>query len=109
MHPPLDICVDFRAVYDAIAATDACELAGSRLKFHLILVGDRMTYGLVRKFFWAGTRDVLADGLIKGGLDRMLLRNVSNDCKYSAIHDALVHATFSVVGSAAKGPLEEDQ
>ena len=29
MHPPLDLCAAARAVYDAIAATDVCEPAGS--------------------------------------------------------------------------------
>ena len=36
--------------------------------------------------------DVLADGFVKGGIDRMLLRRVSNGCKHSAIRDALVHS-----------------
>lgn len=86
MHPPLDLCVDARAVYDAIRASDACEPAESSLKLHLISVWDRMTHGLIRKFWWVDTRDMLADGLTMGGIDRLLLHNVSNDCNVEAKH-----------------------
>ena len=69
VYPPLDVCAAARAVYDAIRASDACEPAGSSLNFLLISVRDRMTHGFVRKFFWVDTRDMLADGLTKGGKD----------------------------------------
>lgn len=65
MYTPLDICVDARAVCDAIRAPDACEFAGSSLKFHLVSVRDGMTYGQVRKLSWVDARDLLADGLVK--------------------------------------------
>ena len=84
MYPPLDICADARAVYDAIAASDACEFAGCSLKLHLISVRDRMTHGLIRMFYWVDTRDMLADGLTKVGGDRLLLHRVSNDCVHGA-------------------------
>ena len=100
MYPPFDICVDAQAVYDAIGAPDACEPAGSSLTLHLISVWDRMTYGLVRQFFWVDTIEVLADGLTKGGIDRLLLRSAGNDCEHQTTHEALVHTTHSSVGSA---------
>ena len=56
MYPPLDLCIYARAVYDAIAASDACEPAGCSLKLHLIPVGDRMAHGLIRKLYWVDTR-----------------------------------------------------
>ena len=92
IYQPLDICVEARAVCDAMTATYACEFAGLSLKSHLSSVRDRMAYGLIRKLFRVDTRHVLADVLIKVGIDRMLLRSVSNDCKHSAIRDALVHS-----------------
>ena len=79
MYPPLDICVDARAVYDAISAAYACEPAVSSLKFHLISVGDRMTHGIIRQLCWVDTRDMLADGLTKGGVDRTLLTRVCDE------------------------------
>ena len=51
MYPPFDLCADARAVHDAIYATNVCKFAGSSLKLHLISIRDRLTYGLIRKFF----------------------------------------------------------
>ena len=99
MYPPLDLCADARASYDALSATDACELGGSSLKLHLISVRDRMSYGLIRKVFWVDTRDMFSDGLTKGGIDRLLLHNVSNDCTYQASCDAFVHPMNPVVSA----------
>ena len=83
------MCVDAQAVYDAISASDACVLAECSLKLYLVSVRDRMSHGLVRRPHWVDTRDMLADGLAKGGIDRFLLLAVSNDCKYEAKHDSL--------------------
>ena len=55
IYPPVDICVDARAVYDAISASDACERAGSSLKLHRISVRDRTLHGLIRGFVWVDT------------------------------------------------------
>ena len=107
MYPPLDLCAGARAAYDAIAATDVCEPAGSSLKLHLISVRDRMTHGLVRQIFWADATDMLADGLTKSSIDRTLLHNMSNDCRYQAIRECLEHRHHAVVGSATSPPKEE--
>ena len=93
MYPPLNMCVDVRAVRDVIGASDACELAGSSLKFNLISV--RMTYGLIRKFPWVDTRDLLP-------------HSASNDCKYQATHEAFVHTKHSSAGSATMPRLEDE-
>ena len=37
------------------------------------------------------TRDMLADGLTKGGTDRTLLHRISNGCRFQAIHGCAVH------------------
>ena len=91
MYPPLDICVDAKAVYDAIAVSDACEFAECSLKLHLISVRDRMTHGLIRKLYWVDTWDMLADGLTNGGIDRLLLHKVSNDCVHERKQLAISH------------------
>ena len=48
------------------------------------------------------TRDMLADGLTKGGVDRTLLHRVSNNCQYKAAYECAVHLKASVNGSATK-------
>ena len=92
LYPPIGYCVDARAVYDAISASDACEPAGSSLKLHLISARDGMTHGLARNWFWVDTRDMLAVGLSKGGIDRLLRHSCSNDCKYVSKHERLKHS-----------------
>ena len=60
---------------------------------------DRVTHGFIRRLFWVDTRDMLADGFTKGGIDRTLFHLASNGCKYKAVHEALEHSKD--VGSVA--------
>ena len=106
MHPPLELCVDARAVYDAVAAADVCEFAGGSLEFHLISVRGRMVHAFIRKLSWVDTRDVLDDGQINGGVDRLLLHNANDICKHQAMHDALVHRK-NLVGSVTMLPAKD--
>ena len=116
LYLSVDCCVVARAVYDAISASDACGLVESSLKLHIISVRDRMACGLIRKFFWVETRDMLAHGLAKRGNDRALPHSCSNDCKYVSKHEPLVH--LKIFGSATnnskeslkeEGHLDDDQ
>ena len=99
VYPPLDICVDAKAVYDAIAASDVCALAECSLEFHLISARHRMTHGLIRKFCWVDTGDMLADGVTKGGIDPLLLHRVSNDCVYERKQLAICHNKVGLASS----------
>ena len=76
MYPPIDVCVDARAVFDALAASDVCDPQESSLKLHLISVRDRLAAGILRFLFWVDTRDMFADGMTKGALDRAALNAV---------------------------------
>ena len=83
LHPQLDVAVDARAVFDAVAASDACDPQRCPLNLHLISVRDRLAQGIIRRMHWVDTRDMLADGLTKGGVDRPLLHTVSNGCRFT--------------------------
>ena len=64
-----------------------------------------MTHGHVRRFYWVDAWDLLADGLIKGRVDRTSLHNISNDGHYEASHEALVHDKRKyTAGSATNVP-----
>ena len=91
LYPPVDMCVDARAVYDAVAASDVCDPAESSLKLHLISVRDRMAQGILRYLYWVDTRSMVADGLTKGGIDRTLLDAISERCRYVCEHEPLRH------------------
>lgn len=86
--PATDIAVDARAVFDAVDAIDACEPQEGSLKFHLIPVRDRLAQGIIRRMHWVDTRDMLAEGLANGGIDRALLHNVSDGCSFKLAHEA---------------------
>ena len=103
LYPRLDLAVDAHAVYDIVAATDACDPLGCSLKLHLISVRDRFAQGIIRQLHWVDTRDMLADGLTNGGVDRTLLHKASNDRQVKLAHQALTHTQISV-GSATTGP-----
>ena len=96
-------------MYDAVAATDTCEPAESSLKLHLLSVRNRMEIGVIRRLHWVDTRDMLADGLTKGGIDRELLHNVSNNSSFVIKHEALTHSKSPTpaVGSATTTSKEE--
>lgn len=40
---------------------------------------------------WVDARDLLADGLATGGIDRIVLHNVSNNRLHRALHGALIY------------------
>ena len=98
LYPPIDIFVDARSVSDAISASDVCTPQEASLRLHLIAVRDRLTRGLIRSISWTDTRDMVADALTKGGVDRALIMQVMNG--KLMIHNALqTHR-----GTASTGP-----
>ena len=66
---------DARSVFDAVAARDICEPAEGSLKLHLLALRDKVIRGVVKRLFWTDTRDMLADGLTKGSVDRDALHS----------------------------------
>jgi len=73
LYPPIDLMIDARSVLDAIAAAEVCTPAEASLRLHLIAVRDRLSRGLLRSISWTDTRDMIADALTKGGIDRTMI------------------------------------
>ena len=86
---PIELVGDARSIFDAIKAPDVCDPAESSLKLHLISVRSRLESGLIRTLWWCGTRDMLADALTKGGIDRALIIRAMDKGKLNVTHDAL--------------------
>ena len=107
LYPFIDICVDARAVCDAVSAADVCEPAGSSPKFHFIRVRNGVADGIIPRLYWVDVRDMLADGLTKVGVDRTLQTRVCNACRSSVAHEGLVHTKHRQPGSATKSSREE--
>ena len=74
LYPPVDVVVDAKSVSDAISASDVCTPQESSLRIHLIAIRDRLSRGLLRSLSWGDTRDMVADALTKGGVDRTVIR-----------------------------------
>ena len=82
LQPPIKGCVDAKAVFDSIKASDVCEPAESSLKLHLLAIRDKLVAGILQQLFWADTRDMLADGLTKGSVNRAALQLAQEDGRF---------------------------
>ena len=89
LYPPIDAATDARSVFDAVMASDPADPQECSLKLHLLSLRDRLASGTVRRFFWCDTRDMLADGLTKGGVDRTLLIAASERGSFKMQHDTV--------------------
>ena len=81
LRPPVKAATDARAVFDSVAAPDICEPQESSLKLHLLSLRDKVFYRTIDSLFWADTRDMLADGLTKGSVNRLALQLVAEHGK----------------------------
>ena len=73
LYPPIDFVIDAQSVFDALNVLDVCTPQESSLKLHFIAIRKRMERGVIRAIWWCDTRDMLADALTKGGIDRAML------------------------------------
>ena len=74
LMPPIDLFVDAKSVTDAVSATDVCTPQEASLKLHLITIRDRLSRGILRSVSWCDTRDMVADALTKGSVERLTIQ-----------------------------------
>ena len=86
LQPPIKGVVDAKAVFDSIRASDVCEPAESSLKLHLLAIRDKLAAGILQQLFWGDTRDMLADGLTKGSVNRSALQLAQEDGRFKLQH-----------------------
>ena len=89
LQPDVLAATDARAVFDAVAAVDICEPAECSLKLHLLALRDKLARRVVKGLFWTDTRDMLADGLTKGSVDRAALRRVAEHGRFAPAHQTV--------------------
>ena len=82
LRPLIKAATDAKAVFDSVAAPDICDPAECSLKLHLIALRNKIAYGIVDSLWWSDTRDMLADGLTKGSVNRMALQMVAEHGKH---------------------------
>ena len=86
LSPPIEACIDARSVFDAIAASDITTPQEASLKLHLVSIRNRLEKGTLKRLWCVDTRDMVADALTKGGIDRKLITMVMNDSKLILQH-----------------------
>ena len=60
------------------------------VKLHLLSLRDKLAQGILKRLFWSDTRDMVADGLTKGGVNRALIKSVSDAGRLVLEHKCLV-------------------
>ena len=91
LKPDLDCVVDARALFDAVASADACTPLECSLKLHLMDIRDKLVNGIIKRLFWADTRDMVADCMTKGGVMRTMIQNLCEKGLISLRQEFKVH------------------
>ena len=92
LYPPTECCTDAMSVWQAIVAEDCGTPQECSLKLHLLSLRDRLQRGVLRSIHWTDTRDMVGDGLTKGGVNRELLMSVSKDGTYKMQHPSKTYS-----------------
>ena len=77
LSPPLHVCVDAKSVWDSVVADPTAVPADKHLFLHVRKMREWLDDGLIAKWWWIDTTDMLADGLTKGSVPRNALLQVA--------------------------------
>ena len=69
------LIVDALSVYAAVTASQVKVPADCSLLAHVQYVGELLDFGILHSMIWFDTRDMIADGLTKGAVEREALRD----------------------------------
>ena len=67
---PMILYLDAMSVYAAITATFVKTPAECGMLCHLLFIRELLDLGVLKALAWCDTRDMIADGLTKGSIDR---------------------------------------
>ena len=76
LHFPVELIIDAKAVFDAISAKEYNMPTEATLVNHLHSIREHLRDGRIARLWWIDTRDMVADGLNKGGLARDPILNL---------------------------------
>ena len=75
---PLEVCVDAKSVYDALASDPIRVPTEKSLYIHLLAMSDLIRRGVLTKVWWIDTKDMASDALTKGSIDREVVMRLSS-------------------------------
>ena len=70
---PMVLYLDALSVYAAVTAVFIKTLADQSVLCHLHYLRELLDHNVLRALVWSDTRDMIADGLTKGAVDRTAL------------------------------------
>ena len=73
-----DALIDAKSVFDAVTASPLKAPTEKNLANHLFWVREWLEIGILDQLKWCDTRDMVADGLTKGKVERNLLLDAMN-------------------------------
>ena len=73
---PIALYIDARSVYAAITAVAIRAPTGKSLLSHVQYMRELLDIRVIQYFVWVDTRDMVADGLTKGAVDRSALHQL---------------------------------
>ena len=82
-------CTDARSVFDSVANPKAVKATEEHLLVHILKLKEFIKNGLVKGLWWVDTRDMVADGLTKGVLDRAAILALTEQGLWTLQHDAV--------------------
>ena len=92
---PLELIIDAKAVYDAIVVPEYNMPTEATLVNHLHSVREQVRDGRIARLWWIDTRDMVADGLNKGGLPRDPILHLCERGKWILSECGISHSTVS--------------
>ena len=82
---PLELFIDAKSVFDAVCG-EITKCSDKSLVLHTKALHDYVVSGKLRKFHWIDTRDMVADALNKGTIDRSAVRSLFQDSIWKTSH-----------------------
>jgi len=99
---PIDVYIDAKAVYDAIAAEVTKPPVDRQMLAPTLAVKEALQRGQLKNLTWIDTRDMLADGLTKGSVDREALIDCGSQNVWKLIGEKPVTITHSVLDDSTQ-------
>ena len=82
----IEVCTDCRSVFDALSATEIKAPSETSLVLILNVLKELLQAHVIKELTWLDTKDMLADGLTKGGVSRLQLFEFSSSGKFIVKH-----------------------
>ena len=90
---PMHAVTDGKSVFDASSNPRGARTTEEHLLIHVLKLREFLKRKIVKSLWWADTRDMVADGLTKGSLDRNAILDLSEHGRWNVVHKAESYST----------------